>query len=267
MTHLFDIWEEVSQSLKASDLYYLGFDFDGTLSPIVADPDEAQIQPEVGRLLRDLSLFENVKIAIFSGRSLEDIRGRVAIDGIAYSGEHGLAIQLPDGQEFEKNLFDGSAGIHQQIERIRALTSMIAGVMLESKESSITVHYRQAAKGAGEELKPILEKLLEGSAFHLQPGRMCWEINPRVHWNKGEAYNWVKDHSIPDDLHCFEMYLGDDRTDEKVFEVMPAKGFPVWVRSSEREKSDHARYHLESQSEVVEILRKINNELTDNQSL
>jgi trehalose 6-phosphate phosphatase len=266
MTHLFDVWEEVSQSLKASHLYYLGFDFDGTLSPIVADPEEAQIQPGVGRLLRDLSFFENVIIAIFSGRSLEDIRGRVAIEGIAYSGEHGLAIQLPGGQVFEKNPFDGSTGIHQQIERIKALTSMMAGVMLEPKESSITVHYRQAAKGVGEELKPILEKLVEGSAFHLQPGRMCWEINPKTHWNKGDAYNWVKDHSIPEDSHCFEMYVGDDRTDEDVFEVIPAEGFPVWVRSSEREKSAHARYHLDSQSEVVELLQKFKETLTDTQS-
>lgn len=264
-THIFDVWDEVSRSLQKAKYIYLGFDFDGTLSPIVDDSKQASMQPEISPIIRDMVRHEVVEIAVFSGRSIGDLKERVNLEGIALSGDHGFVIEMPSGQIYKPKSVSAKEDLQQQIARIEAITSTLSGVKLEPKESSITVHYRQASDGTGEQLKSILETLVEGSAFQLQSGRMCWEINPRIHWNKGSAYNWVKHEYFSEDIDLFEMYIGDDRTDEDVFQAMPPGSYPVFVKSSERNKAINAQYYLNSQTEVYTLLDKIRHELPTNQ--
>ena len=53
-------------------------DYDGTLTPHVSDPGEAQLAHEVQRHLAVLARTPSVRLAVVSGRDLGDVTQRVA---------------------------------------------------------------------------------------------------------------------------------------------------------------------------------------------
>jgi len=59
-------------------------DYDGTLTPIVSHPEDAWLPDSMRQTLR--SLAARVPVAILSGRDLDDVRGRMLVDGIVYAG-------------------------------------------------------------------------------------------------------------------------------------------------------------------------------------
>lgn len=75
-------------------------DFDGTLSPIVAHPDDAEIEPESEAALQSLAKNKRVYLGIISGRPLEDVRKKVKITKITFAGNHGLEIDFPNKPPF-----------------------------------------------------------------------------------------------------------------------------------------------------------------------
>ena len=60
----------------------------------------ATIPPETKRLLERLSNHPDVFIAVVSGRSVQDVKSMVGIEGITYAGNHGLEILHNDGSKF-----------------------------------------------------------------------------------------------------------------------------------------------------------------------
>src|SRR3954470_7999777 len=65
-------------------------DYDGTLTPIVSQPEDAWLTDSMRETLR--SLAARVPVAILTGRDLDDVRGLVLVDGIVYAGSHGFDI-------------------------------------------------------------------------------------------------------------------------------------------------------------------------------
>src|SRR5947199_10286705 len=65
-------------------------DYDGTLTPIVSQPEDAWLSDSMQQTLRELAA--RVPVAIRSGRDLDDVRKRVEIDDIVYAGSHGFDI-------------------------------------------------------------------------------------------------------------------------------------------------------------------------------
>lgn len=75
-------------------------DYDGTLAPIAPHPDLAILSPETKNVLFKLSNHSDVYVAIISGRSVDNVKKMVGIEGITYAGNHGLEILHPDGSKF-----------------------------------------------------------------------------------------------------------------------------------------------------------------------
>lgn len=75
-------------------------DYDGTLAPIAKHPDLAVIPPETKKVLERLANHPDVFVAIISGRSVNNVKEMVGIDGITYAGNHGLEILHSDGTKF-----------------------------------------------------------------------------------------------------------------------------------------------------------------------
>ena len=71
------------------------FDFDGTLSQIVENPDSARLVDGAADALT--SLRTACPVAILSGRDLADVRDRIGLPGIWYAGSHGFELTGPDG--------------------------------------------------------------------------------------------------------------------------------------------------------------------------
>ncbi|TKJ39050.1 trehalose-phosphatase [candidate division LCP-89 bacterium B3_LCP] len=263
LINILDARDILSEAISGSDRVLLGLDFDGTLSPIVTDPAAARMSTENREFLQRICCNNKTDVAILSGRSLDDLRSKVDLDGVFLAGDHGLTIRNLDGSVFCPEGIKPHGDLLAQIEHIESLTSTIAGLYLEPKEFSLTVHYRQASIDTGEKLRPILKKIVEGTDFQLQSGRMCWEINPIIRWNKGDAYNWVRNHLTSEKENLCQLYVGDDRTDENVFAVIPSEGFAIQVMSDEKLKSSDANYKLDDQAEVALLLEIIEQQLND----
>ncbi|EUA07167.1 trehalose-phosphatase [Mycobacterium xenopi 4042] len=77
------------------------FDFDGTLSEIVDDPDAAQLTAGAAEALRLLTA--QCPVAVLSGRDLADVRQRIGLPGIWYAGSHGFELTGPDGEHHQND--------------------------------------------------------------------------------------------------------------------------------------------------------------------
>ncbi|CMR76699.1 trehalose 6-phosphate phosphatase [Mycobacterium tuberculosis] len=77
------------------------FDFDGTLSDIVEDPDAAWLAPGALEALQKLAA--RCPIAVLSGRDLADVTQRVGLPGIWYAGSHGFELTAPDGTHHQND--------------------------------------------------------------------------------------------------------------------------------------------------------------------
>ena len=99
MKHLFEDWENIQARIQQAQNLFVFLDYDGTLTPIVSRPELAICPPEIKRVLEKLRDLPKVYLAIISGRSLEDLRGKVGVPGIIYIGNHGLEIEKPGGMQ------------------------------------------------------------------------------------------------------------------------------------------------------------------------
>src|SRR4029434_2598322 len=82
--------EHVQEIARSGDRLAVFLDYDGTLTPIVSHPEDAWLSDSMRQTLR--SLAARVPVAILSGRDLDDVRGRVHVDGVVYAGSHGFDI-------------------------------------------------------------------------------------------------------------------------------------------------------------------------------
>src|SRR6201993_2101251 len=113
-------------------------DYDGTLTPIVSQPEGAWLSDSMRQTLRELAARAPV-VAILSGRDLDDVGRRVNIDSIVYAGSHGFDIAGPRGLrrqmalEFLPDLDVVEKELHEALDKI-------PGVQVERKRFSIAAH-------------------------------------------------------------------------------------------------------------------------------
>ena len=81
---------ELQKHLAGKELF-LCLDFDGTLAPIVEQPEMAAMPDSIRTLIEVLR--EHYPIAVISGRSLQDLKCRVALPGLIYGGNHGAEME------------------------------------------------------------------------------------------------------------------------------------------------------------------------------
>jgi len=85
---------EVLQQFAWSNVL-LAFDYDGTLAPIVPNPEAATLPETVRADLWTLARSPRVHVGVVSGRDLADLRAQVAVSEAIYAGCYGLEIEGP----------------------------------------------------------------------------------------------------------------------------------------------------------------------------
>jgi trehalose-phosphatase len=260
MQYLFDAWEEVSRYLETADHILFLSDFDGTLTPIVDRPELAVLSRETARLLRKLVKDRRYTVGIISGRALADLKEKVDVDGIIYSGNHGLEIEGL-GTSFLEPLAEEVRPFFQLLSQVLTTTLKgIKGVLIENKGLTLSVHYRSVDDAEQHLVKDrfneVIDPLQVIGRVRITRGKKVYEIRPPINWDKGKAVSLLiarlkvskkRDGLLP-------LYLGDDLTDEDAFNVIAAHdGISIFI-GEEHEKSE-ARYYLSSPDEVVELLK------------
>ena len=132
----------------------LAFDFDGTLAPIVARPDEAKVPEPVSRRLAELG--RDLPIAIITGRSVADVKPRLGFEPQYVIGNHGAEDPVVSRPALQSQPLDA---LRQRISA-HAGDLAAAGVSVEDKLFSLALHYRLAPdRGAA---LVCIEALLQG---------------------------------------------------------------------------------------------------------
>ncbi len=242
----------------------LFFDFDGTLSKIVDQPDQATLVDGAAEALRALA--SRYPVGVLSGRDLADIRARVGIAGLWYAGSHGFEMVAPDGT------YHSNETAAQAIDVLRRaageLTEQLAdisGVSVEHKRYAVAVHYRNAAPDAAGAVRTVVRDVGERRGLKMTAGRKVVELRPNVDWDKGKTLEWILDKVTGGVISpivigetLLPIFIGDDLTDEDAFDSVQHNGIGIVVRHTEDgDRATAARYSLNDPDQVREFLDRL----------
>lgn len=239
-------------------LFFL--DYDGTLVGFKNEASAAKPTIQVLDLLAALQRDEANQITIISGRPHTDLRKWFGNTGYYLIGEHGAWSNFPDGQWRDKPNIPTTW--KTPVKRIMAkFTDRTPGSAIEEKNYSLAWHYRKVHTGLGlmraQELADALRYLLPEYDLQLLMGDKVIEVKINL-LNKGKAAREVVDHYDPD----FIFAIGDDSTDEDMFYELPDTAITVKVGN----KQTLARYYIENQEEVLNLLQELTSRKTETSS-
>lgn len=252
-------------------------DYDGTLSPIVDDPDRAFMSNAMFSAVRNFAKYFTT--AIISGRSRDKVYELVGLTELYYAGSHGMDIKGPvrhsvtdDLPEFTKltdqqgkdvNLFQPAKEFLPMIDEVfKTLvenTKNIIGAKVENHKFCASVHYRNAEEKNWPAIAQCVHDILKNyPRLRLTHGRKVLEVRPVINWDKGKAVEFLLDLpglSNSDDV--LPIYIGDDRTDEDAFKVLREGNRGYGILVSPVPKETNAFYSLKDPSEVMEFLKAL----------
>jgi trehalose-phosphatase len=200
------------------------------------------------------------KLAFISGRAIEDIKNRVGLKNVVYSGNHGLEIEGPK-IDFKPMVTPRYGVIIERIKNdIERKIASIRGAFIEDKGLSLSLHYRLVDKSQIPLLKTIFDEAvilyLARNKIRIKPGKMVLEVRPPVEWDKGKVVLWLLNRQMftlkKGDI--LPIYIGDDVTDEDAFKALKKKGLTIFVGE---DNDFSAEYYLKDQDEVAEFLGRI----------
>ncbi len=187
-------------------------DYDGTLSPIVEDPDKARpIEGTVEVLGRLADAFGVV--AVVSGRRLEflldQLRG--APPSVRMIGLYGLEWRGPAGPVIDPAARRWVTVVEEVADRLRSAAP--PGVRVEDKKLGVTVHWRRAPDAASWAESTVRHEA-DRSGLQAQPGKMAIELRLPLEVDKGTVLRGL---IAPCSAAC---YLGDDSGDLPAFAAL-----------------------------------------------
>ena len=247
-------FEEIAGRVEGKGIAVF-LDYDGTLTPIVEDPDKAFLSDSMKHTLIDLA--DKLPVAVISGRDRPDVQRLVDIEHIFYAGSHGFDIAGPDGMKTgpEKGK-DFLPALDKAEKEVKNRLEDVSGAWVERKKFSIALHYRKVQDSHVPKVKQAVE---ETAAQHpdlrQSGGKKIFELQPKMDWHKGKALMWLLGELELDKPDVVPFYLGDDVTDEDAFRTLRDRGVGVVVMDPPRETEAH--YRLKDTHEVEEFLKKL----------
>jgi trehalose 6-phosphate phosphatase len=185
--------EHAARLAAQADQVALCLDFDGTLSPIVPDPEAARPLEGVVELLGPLAE-RFAAVALVSGRPAGFLAEHAAAPGVRYLGLYGLE-EIRDGRvRVDPRLGAGRPAV-QAARRDLADHPAVrdSGAFLEDKRYAVAAHTRRVAD-PGRWAGPISEAAREVAdryGLEIVPGKLVWELRPAVPSDKGDAVRQV----------------------------------------------------------------------------
>jgi trehalose-phosphatase len=245
--------EHVQEIAQSGDRLAVFLDYDGTLTPIVSHPEDAWLPESMRQTLG--SLAGRVPVAILSGRDLDDVRGRVLVDGIVYAGSHGFDIVGAGG--LRRELGAAYLPVLDAAEtELREALDEIPGAQLERKHFSVAAHYRNVKEDDAFKVAAAVDAV---AARHRElrriNGKKVYELLPDIDWNKGKAVLWLLETLELERGSALPIFIGDDRTDEDAFSALEKRGVGILV--SEQPQVTAASYCLNNPDEVERFLEEL----------
>lgn len=243
MRHLFGpAGEAAIARLMRRRRILLAFDFDGTLAPIVARPDDARVSVSISRRLTQLATRRPV--AVITGRSIADVRSRLGFEPAYIVGNHGA-----EGLHWSPT----SGGMEVLRRKIAAQADALktANVQVEDKTFSLALHYRLARDREAALL--AINALVDHLPADLRTfgGKCVVNVVSSDAPDKGVAALELLRSSACESL----FFVGDDVNDESVFEC--AQDDWLTVRIGRAQGASKAMFFLDTHSEMSALLDRM----------
>ncbi|KAH1113666.1 hypothetical protein J1N35_007044 [Gossypium stocksii] len=287
-----DMFEQIIDASKGKQIVMF-LDYDGTLSPIVADPDRAFMSKKMRKTVRKLA--KCFPTAIVSGRCRDKVYNFVKLAELYYAGSHGMDIKGPEkgsksNKDTESVLFQPASEFLPMIDEVYKqlveTTKSTPGAKVENNKFCLSVHFRcvdeKVIKGKQQitnhqTLLPPSDSLLcfkiqkwselaqqvksvlkDYPKLRLTQGRKVLEIRPTIKWDKGKALEFLLESlGFANCTDVFPVYIGDDRTDEDAFKILRDRGQGFGILVSKFPKDTNASYSLQEPDEVMDFLRRL----------
>jgi len=241
----------------------LCLDFDGTLAPIVDDPNEARPLPGTVELLGQLAA-RLAAVALLSGRPAEYLAKHVPAPGLRYLGLYGLQ-EIRDGRVWVDPRLRAARPVviaAQQDLRDHAAVRD-SGAYLEDKQYAVAIHTRRVADPArwAAAIDEAARQVADRHGLEVVLGKLVWELRPAVHSDKGDAVRRVISESSARSV----LVAGDDLGDLSAFAAaleLRAQGgdaFRVAVDSAEAPPAliEQADVIVEGPPGLLEFLQQL----------
>jgi trehalose 6-phosphate phosphatase len=237
----------------------VALDFDGTLAPIAPHPDAVRLPRAVAAALRALAARADTRVAVVSGRGLDDVRRHTAIEGLYYAGNHGMEIDGPDVREHHTEAADLRPALDGCLDEIRRQVGAVPGVVIEDKGLTLSVHYRLVPTEA--EAAAVRTAVIAacGGAVSLRvtEGKRVVEVRPDVDWHKGRAILLLLDALTARAGAADALFIGDDVTDEDGFRALRSRGGAGIVVGDPPPAGTAATHFLRTTVEVADFLEAL----------
>jgi trehalose 6-phosphate phosphatase len=197
------------------------FDVDGVLAPIVARPEDARVPDDTRAALERLA-GRYALVACVTGRTSDEARRIVGVDGVTYVGEHGLEL-APEAEAWVEPIAAFADAAEWPAERKR-LTLGFHWRTAEDEDAAVAVLRRVAARAEEAGLVP-------------RWGRKVLEVRPPIAADKGTAVRALLDGA---GLRR-ALFAGDDTTDLDAFRALDGLDLAVRLAVASDEGPEELR--------------------------
>ncbi len=263
--------ERYDEFIAAAPNVMIGLDFDGTLAPIVADPEKATIHPQAPGVLLELAKSFQV-ISVITGRPVDQVLRLGGLEAIGQQitaiggelrvfGHYGAQQWSSTDKEIRSSAPPaGLAGFIAELPRLLA-EARTPDAWVEDKGLAVAVHTRRCAdpEESYARLLPVLANAASAHGLDVEPGRRVVEIR-LAEMDKGLVVHALAEQ---DGVHGF-CFIGDDLGDLAAFEAVRAlreQGLATLLVTSESGEESAlmalADVAVPGPSGVVEFLAKV----------
>jgi trehalose 6-phosphate synthase/phosphatase len=251
----FERLKTIFSRLPAGREMVLFLDYDGTLVPFAATPEQAAPDPELLTLLAKLAARPGCHVHLVSGRTRASLDEWFGSLPIGLHAEHGLWTRPPCGTWTMTRQVrnDWKEQVRPTLDQF---TSTTRGAFVEEKTAGLAWHYRAAEADSldgasfgdtqAQELRLLLSELLSNSPVEVLSGDKVIEVRPHGVDKGSIAARLLARGPCPDLVIAF----GDDQTDEDLFGALPAGAISVHVGGG----ASAALYRVDSVADVRKLL-------------
>lgn len=218
--------EQLYKDYKSAKKALIILDYDGTLMNFDPDPQAVFPDDDLMKLLSAMSSKEGHSLVVNSGRDKKTLNTWLGGLGIDLAAEHGVWVKK--GKDWFKNEGLKTAWKSKIRQVLQNVVERTPGSFIEEKDYSLAWHYRRIDRDLGEkrvrEFRDVLIYLTANLDLQVLEGNKVVEIkNAGV--NKGKAtLNWLNEGP-----YDFILAIGDDHTDEDIFNVLPTDAYSIKV--------------------------------------
>lgn len=193
----------------------LFLDLDGTLAPIAARPQDVRPDPRRTSLLERIAHRLDGRLAVISGRTLEDVDRILEGCVTTVAAVHGLVVRSPDGRVQAR---PPHPALSEAADALRSFATRDSGLLVEEKGQSVALHFRLAGHHAGD-ARACARAIAAQTGLVLQDGDMVEELRTPGPTKGDSVHSFM---GAAPFAGARPVFVGDDATDEDGFEAAQA---------------------------------------------